>query len=212
MTSSPAFSIAADWRVSGTYFEACNCDAICPCRRQGGQKLTSGSTYGVCDFALSWRIVDGQRGGVPLAGRTVVMAGSYSDNEAGKPWRVCLYIDEAASDDQYTALEEIFLGRAGGTSLRNFAARIGEVYAVRRAGISLEHTRGRWFIRAADYVVVRSATPVPSALAVTCGIPGHDRPGEEVQTEIMRVEDGALRWDVHGRCGFASDFDYRSDR
>src|SRR5207247_8878790 len=24
-------------RVVGTYFEACNCEAICPCRRQGGQ-------------------------------------------------------------------------------------------------------------------------------------------------------------------------------
>ena len=44
----------ADWRVAGSYFEACNCEAICPCRRQGGQKLTTGSTYGVCDFALSW--------------------------------------------------------------------------------------------------------------------------------------------------------------
>jgi hypothetical protein len=166
----------------------------------------------VCDFALSWKIVNGQRGGVPLAGRTVVMAGSYSDGEAGKPWRVCLYVDEAASDDQYTALQEIFLGGAGGTSLRNFAARIGEVYTVRRASISLEHTPRRWFIRADDYVVVRSSMPVPSELAVTCGIPGHDQPGEEVQTEIMRVEDGALRWEVHGRCGFASDFDYRSDR
>jgi hypothetical protein len=212
MTSSPASSTAADWRVSGTYFEACNCDAICPCRRQGGQKLTSGSTYGVCDFALSWRIVDGHRGEVPLAGHTVVMAGSYSDSEAGKPWRVCLYIDEAASSDQFTALEEIFLGRAGGTSLRNFAARIVEVYEVRRASISLEHARRRWFIRAADYVAVRSVTPVPSELAVTCGIPGHDQPGEEVQTETMCVDDGALRWEVHGRCGFASDFDYRSDR
>jgi hypothetical protein len=212
MTSSPAFSNAVDWRISGTYFEACNCDAICPCRRQGGKKLRSGSSYGVCDFALSWRVVEGECGRVPLAGRSVVMAGSYSDDEAGKPWRVCLYIDEAATDDQYAALTGIFLGRNGGTSLRNFAARIGEVYAVRRASISLDHTPRRWFIRAADYVVVQGATPVPSELPVTCGIPGHDQPGEEVQTEGMRVEDGALRWDVHGRCGFASGFDYRSDR
>jgi hypothetical protein len=25
------------WRVSGSYLEACNCEAICPCRRIGGR-------------------------------------------------------------------------------------------------------------------------------------------------------------------------------
>jgi hypothetical protein len=201
-----------DWRVSGTYFEACNCDAICPCRWQGGRRpTTTGSTYGNCDFALSWRILDGERGAVPLSGLSVVMAGSYSDHEAGRPWRVCLYIDEAASEAQHAALTAIFLGRAGGTAFRNYAARIGEVYAVRRARIWLEHAPRRWFIRADNYVVVRGGTPVPSELAVSCGIPGHDYPGGELQTEVMWVDDDALQWEVRGRCGFATDFDYRSD-
>ena len=149
---------------------------------------------------------------LPLSGRSVVLAGSYSDQEVGKPWRVCLYIDDDATDEHYGALTDIFLGRAGGTALGNYAAAIGEVYAVRRARISLEHAPGRWFMRAGDFVVVRGGMPVPSALAVSCGIPGHDHPGDELQTEVMRVEDGALRWEVHGRCGFATDFDYRSDR
>ena len=26
------------WQVSGTYYEVCNCDAICPCRKQGEKK------------------------------------------------------------------------------------------------------------------------------------------------------------------------------
>lgn len=157
-------------------------------------------------------IVEGARGLVRLSGLSVVLAGSYSDHEAGKPWRVCLYVDDAATDDQYAALTEIFLGRAGGTTLRNYAAAIGEVYAVRRATISLEHTPRRWFMRADDYVVVRGGTLVPSALAVSCGIPGHDHPGDELQTDVMQVEDGALHWEVHGRCGFRTDFDYQSDR
>jgi hypothetical protein len=202
----------ADWRVKGTYFEACNCDAICPCRRQGGLKLTTGSTYGVCEFALSWQIVDGNCGGIPLVGRAVVLAGSYSDQEVGKPWRVCLYVDDEATEEQYAALTEIFLGRAGGTALSNYAAAIGEVYAVRRARISLEHAPSRWFMRAGDYVVVRGSTKVPSDLAVSCGIPGHDHPGDELRTDIMRVADGALQWEVQGRCGFATDFDYRSNK
>ena len=27
----------APWRISGSYLEACNCQAICPCRRIGGR-------------------------------------------------------------------------------------------------------------------------------------------------------------------------------
>ena len=200
------------WRVAGSYFEACNCDAICPCRRQGGQKLTTGSTYGVCDFALSWRVMEGHSGDLELSRLSVVMAGSYRDDEAGKPWRVCLYVDERANAVQQEALTQIFLGRSGGTVRRNFAAAIGEVYAVRPAKIELEHSPRRWFMRASDYLIVRATTPVPSDLgAVSCGIPGHDHPGEEVLTDLMKVDDGPLQWEVSARCGFAADFDYSSD-
>lgn len=121
-------------------------------------------------------------------------------------------MDERASSAQQEALTQIFLGRSAGTARRNFAAAIGEVYAVRPAKIELEHTPGRWFMRASDYVTVRATTPVRSDLGpVSCGIPGHDHPGEEVLADLMRVDDGPLRWEVSARCGFATDFDYSSD-
>jgi hypothetical protein len=201
----------AEWRVSGSYFEACNCDAICPCRRQGGQKLTTGSTYGVCSFALSWHIVDGAFGSTSLSGRSAVLAGYYRDDEPGKPWRVFLYVDEQATAEQRQAIADIFTGRAGGTAFKNYAAVIGEVYAVKPARIELDHRPKQWSIRAGDYVVVKGATPVQSEHgAVSCGIPGHDHPGEEVRTELMRVDDPPLGWEVVGRCGFATDFAYSS--
>ena len=84
------------WAVTGPYFEACNCEAICPCRTIGSRKGGL-STYGVCDFVLGWTIAEGQADGVDLAGLNVVMAGSYSDSEHGSPWRVVLYIDERAT-------------------------------------------------------------------------------------------------------------------
>jgi hypothetical protein len=202
----------SDWRVSGSYFEACNCDAICPCRRQGGLKLTTGSTYGVCDFALSWRILNGHAGALDLSGLSAVLAGSYRDDEAGKPWRVCLYVDARANAAQQEALTGIFLGRCGGTPARNFAKSITEVYAVRPAQIELDHRRTHWFMRAEGFVTVRASETVASELgAVSCGIPGHDHPGDELRAESMRVADGPLQFDFAGRCGFASDFDYESD-
>ena len=58
------------WRVSGSYFEACNCEAVCPCRQIGGSMGRAGgrSTYGVCEFALSWWILEGHSGSIDLSG------------------------------------------------------------------------------------------------------------------------------------------------
>ena len=73
-----------DWRVRGSYFEACNCDAVCPCREYGGRP-GGRSTYGVCQFALSWMVDHGHYGDVALAGREVVLAGWYDDDEPSSP-------------------------------------------------------------------------------------------------------------------------------
>jgi hypothetical protein len=160
---------------------------------------------------LSWQIRGGRADGLRLDDLAVVMAGWYDDDEPGSPWRVSLYLDERASHQQYAALAAIFLGRAGGTTLRNFAAAIGTVHAVRRAGIELSHVPRRWSIRADTYLTVRAETPVEAPAPVACGIPGFDQPGQEVIGGTFRVNDTPLSWDLHGRCGFATGFSYGSD-
>ncbi len=197
------------WAVAGSYFEVCNCEAICPCRRVG-ERAGSRSTYGICQFALSWQISRGRADGLRLDDLAVVLAGCYDDDESGSPWRVSLYLDEQASDEQNAALAAIFLGRAGGDTMRNFAAAIGTVHAVRRARIELSHVPRRWSIRADTYLTVRAGTPVDAPAPVACGIPGFDQPGQEVIASTFRVNDAPLSWDLHGRCGFATDFDYSS--
>ena len=91
------------WRISGSYLESCNCDAICPCRRVGGE-AGGRSTYGVCEGALSWAIEQGYAGDVDLAGFAVVLACRYDDDEPGSPWDFVLYLDERASERQRAAL------------------------------------------------------------------------------------------------------------
>jgi len=49
-------------------------------------------TVGVCDFVLSWRIVNGAFADIDMSDRFVVMAGSYRANEPDKPWHVILYV------------------------------------------------------------------------------------------------------------------------
>jgi hypothetical protein len=198
------------WHVSGSYFESCNCESICPCRPQGDRK-GGRSTFGVCDFALSWQISDGRAGEIDLSGLGVVFAGEYSDDEPGKPWRIVVYVDDRGDSRQRKALEEIFLGRAGGTTLRNYARVLGEVYAVRPARIKLDHTPGSQRIDVEDFVRVRAARPVQSDERITCGIPGHDHPGQEIRAEVLEVEDPPFSFHVSGRTGFATEFAYSSD-
>jgi hypothetical protein len=56
---------ALAWTVEGTYFEACNCLPICPCRKVGSRD-GGRATFGVCDFALSWWIKQGHSGKLDL--------------------------------------------------------------------------------------------------------------------------------------------------
>ena len=123
----------ADWRVRGSYFEGCNCEAICPCRSVGGRP-GGPSSFGECFGALSWHIHEGHADGVDLSALRTVMSLRYFDRvQPSTPWEVVLYVDEGASDEQRSALADIFLGRAGGTVARLYGPAIGEVCAVRPA-------------------------------------------------------------------------------
>jgi hypothetical protein len=196
------------WHVSGSYYEVCNCEAICPCRRLNGKRGGKAS-YPTCDFALSWWIKDGRAGAIGLDDTKVVMTGSFAEHGAN-PWRVTLYVDERASAPVREALTELFLGRAGGTIHKNFAVHIAEVTAVRSARIELDHTQNAERIDMPPYLTVRTREPAADPGAVSCGIPGHDHPGREIRAEIFRYSDPPFDWEFRGKCGFATDFAYTS--
>jgi hypothetical protein len=199
------------WSLSGTYLESCNCEAICPCRRVGGR--TGGrSSYGVCEGALSWAIERGHVGDVELDGLAAVLACRYDDDEPGSPWDFFLYLDERADEPQRAALEGIFTGALGGTALAQFpwAFKPSRQLGVRAVPIEVDRSpRRRWF-RAGEYVDVRVGEPVTDQKPVTCVIPGHHRSGAEHLTELLRVSDAPLSFELSGRCAYQSTFEYSS--
>ncbi len=201
-----------DWRVRGSYFEGCNCEAICPCRSVGGQP-GGPSTYGECYGALSWKIDDGFADDVDLTGRIVVMTLRYYDRvQPSTKWEVVLYVDDATTDDQMAALADIFLGRAGGTVSDLYGPAIGDVHGVRRAQITVEHVAPRKRIDVVGYVTLVSEGAASAPSDVQCGIPGFDHPGTELWGDGLASTDPALRFEVRGKrhASFASDFDYVS--
>ena len=199
----------ASWQIRGSYFESCNCDPICPCRRidsvPGGR-----STHGICTGVLSWLIEEGDATGTDLAGLPVALAMNYDDDEQGSPWSWILYIDERANEEQQEALEAIFTGELGGDALTHFPWAWKESYllAVRRVEIELDHTRRRQLLRILDQVTVRIRDRYSGQETVSCVIPGHDRDGEELVADELRVDDGPLAFDYSGTCGYAATFAY----
>jgi hypothetical protein len=156
---------------------------------------------------LSWWIHRGDFDGCDLSGRRVAMAITYDNDEPGSPWRIALYIDEAAPADAEKALQAIFTGRAGGTI--RFTAEIGDVVAVRKAAIELDHRQGHESIAVRGFATGAVERAIDVDGTVTCGIPGHDHIGTE-SISRSEVRDGPLSWAYEGRCGFATDFEYHS--
>jgi hypothetical protein len=199
------------WAVSGTYLEACNCEAICPCRRIGG-RAGGRSTEGICTGALSWLVAEGHAGEVDLSGLGAVLVLRYDDDEPGSPWTHFLYVDERGSPGQREALALILTGGLGGTPYKQFpwVWKASHPLGWRPAAIEIDHTPGRGWFRAGGQVTLRVRGPVAGQEPVTCVIPGHHRTGTELYAEVLAVEEGPLSFEVRGKCAYESTFAYSS--
>lgn len=187
------------FRIAGNYLEACNCDAICPCRRIDG--VAGGrSTHGVCFGVLSWRIDHGDVDGIDLSGTGAVMTYSYSDDEPQSPWTLVLHVD---GPDE---LGQILLGRLGGDHVRSlpWVRKPTTSVEVRQASIEF----GPGGARIGESVHLRATTPVETDQTVSCIVPGHDRPGTELINDEVIVDDAPFDFELRGTCAFTREFDY----
>ena len=187
------------FRIAGTYLEACNCDAICPCRRIDG--VSGGrSTHGICFGALTWRVGEGNARGVDLSGTAAVMTYSYDDDVPRSPWSLVLYIDGPS------VLGEILLGRFGGEHIRTlpWVRKPTASVEVRDARIAMDEGE----VRVGDVVKLRATTPVETDSSISCIVPGHDRPGTELINDELVVDDSPFAFELHGTCAFTRDFEY----
>ena len=183
----------------GAYLEACNCDAICPCRTIDGR--TGGrSTHGACFGVLSWRIQAGEAQGVSLSGTGALMSYSYDDDEPGSPWTLVLHLD---GPDE---LAELLLGRYGGEHVRTlpWVRKPTASVEVRKARIEFGDSEAR----VGDAIVLRATTVFETISAVSCIVPGHDRPGTELINDEVVVRDSPFDFELRGTCAFRRDFDY----
>jgi hypothetical protein len=187
------------FRIAGMYLEACNCDAICPCRTIDGS--TGGrSTHGVCYGALTWQVAEGRAREVDLAGSGALMTYSYDDDEPGSPWTLVLYLDGPSE------LAEILLGRLGGNHVLTlpWVRKATASVDVRSARIEC----GDGDVRIGDSIRLRATAPYATDATVSCIVPGHDRPGTELVNDEVVVRDPPFAFELRGTCGFTREFEY----
>jgi hypothetical protein len=204
-------STPAAWRISGTYFESCNCEAICPCRMVG--TIPGGrSTYGICYGVLSWLVEDGFAGDVDLAGLAAALICRYDDDEPGSPWQFVLHVDAQGDERRLEALADILLGRRGGEGVLKlpWVRKASNLLAVHPSRIEIEHADGTHRLHIGDRVTLRASRPVETDDRVACGIPGYHIPGTELYADELAVEDDPFSWELEENCAFVSSFDYTS--
>src|SRR5258708_31863650 len=85
------------WRLDGTYFESCSCDAVCPCTWSA---LTARATLDRCRALLAYHVDSGEIDGVDVSGLSFALFLDTPPVMSEGNWRVGVYLDEAASDGQ----------------------------------------------------------------------------------------------------------------
>jgi len=135
------------WKVSGSYFETCSCNVVCPCTAS----LALGATLDRCKVTLVFNVHNGDVEGVDVGGLTVAAIVDTPKVMTDGNWRMGVFIDAAASDQQAEKLGGVFSGALGGP-MAALGPLVGESLGVQRAPIEVHEDGLRHSIRIGDAI------------------------------------------------------------
>src|SRR5215208_2032776 len=110
------------WSLKGSYFETCSCDLMCPCN----MSMDHGATYDFCRVTLVFNIKEGDIEGTDVSGLKVAAIADTPMVMTEGNWRLGMFVDERATDDQMEKLTAVFGGQKGGP-MEAATALIGEM-------------------------------------------------------------------------------------
>jgi hypothetical protein len=144
------------WSLEGTYMETCTCDVVCPCT----VSLALGADYDRCKVTLVFHVTTGEVAGVDVSGLTVAAVADTPKVMSDGGWRVGVFIDGAASEEQAAALGGVFSGQLGGP-MEALGPLIGENLGVERAPIEVREDGLRHSVRIGDAIDFEIEDVVP---------------------------------------------------
>jgi len=135
------------WSLSGSYVETCSCELMCPCNLS----FDHGATYDFCRVTLAFNIREGEIEGTDVGGLKVVAIADTPKVMTEGNWKLGVFVDERASDDQFQKLVQVFGGQLGGP-MAALGPLIGEILGVERAAIEIEDDGLRHTVRVGDMI------------------------------------------------------------
>lgn len=124
------------WRLDGTYFENCNCEVVCPC---SATDFAAPADHERCRVLLTFHVDSGDVDGVDVGGLTVAVFADAPPMMIEGNWRVGLFVDANASEQQAAKLTGVFSGQMGGP-MAALSPLIGEFLGIEHAPI--EYSNG----------------------------------------------------------------------
>jgi hypothetical protein len=144
------------WHIAGTYFETCSCEVVCPCTAS----LALGADYDRCRVTLVFNVADGDVDGTDVSGLTVAAVADTPKVMSDGNWRLGVFIDDGASDEQAEKLGAVFSGALGGP-MQALGPLIGEALGVERAPIEVHEDGLRHSVKIGDAVDFEIEDVVP---------------------------------------------------
>lgn len=135
------------WNLKGSYVETCSCELMCPCNLS----FDHGATYDFCRVSLVFNIREGDIDGTDIAGRKVVMIADTPKVMTEGNWRLGVFVDDKASDEQFEKLIQVFSGQLGGP-MAGLAPLVGEILGAERAAIEVKEDGLRHSVKVADKI------------------------------------------------------------
>jgi hypothetical protein len=136
------------WRLDGTYFENCNCEVVCPCT---AADFAAPADHERCRVLIAFHVDAGQIDGVDVAGMTVGVFADTPPMMIEGNWRVGLFMDGKASEQQAAKLAGVFSGQMGGP-MAGLAPLISEFLGIESAPIEYTGEGRRHSVKIGDRV------------------------------------------------------------
>jgi hypothetical protein len=135
------------WNLKGSYVETCSCDLICPCYAT----FDHGASYDYCRVTLVFNIREGDVEGTDIGGLKVAAIADTPKVMTDGNWKLGIFIDEKASEEQADKLVKVFTGQLGGP-MSALAPLVGEVLGVERAAFDVRDDGVRHSVRVGDSI------------------------------------------------------------
>jgi hypothetical protein len=180
------------WRLKGNYVETCSCELMCPCNTS----LDHGATYDYCRVVLAFDIQEGDVEGSDVGGLKIVLIADTPKVMTDGNWKLGVFVDEQASEEQEAKLVQVFSGQLGGP-MAGLAPLVGEMLGVQRARIDVHDDGLRHSVSVGDEIDFEIEDIVP--FGVTDGRPVRfDGMFHPVGSDLTMAEAKRSRIDAFG--------------